>query len=111
MIEITTKKYIEKSINIPVFLERQNDFNGEYVLIEKTGSSLKNHIQNSTIAVQSYADTLYKAAVLNDKVKKVILNMIELSEVTKVELNSDYNYTDQQTKKYRYQAVFDITHY
>ena len=37
--------------------------------------------------------------------------MVALDEVSKVSLNSDYNFTDAATKRYRYQAVFDIIHY
>ena len=29
----------------------------------------------------------------------------------KYNLNSDYNFTDTETKEYRYQAVFDINYY
>ena len=42
---------------------------------------------------------------------KAFYNMIDLDRVTKVSLNSDYNYTDTTTKHYRYQAVFNVTHY
>ena len=31
--------------------------------------------------------------------------------VIKIELNADYNFTDVDTKTYRYQAVFNITYY
>jgi len=34
-----------------------------------------------------------------------------LNEIGKVKLNSDYNFTDTVTKQYRYQAVYDISHY
>ena len=34
-----------------------------------------------------------------------------LSSVAAIRLNSEYNWTDPDTMKYRYQAVFDITHY
>jgi hypothetical protein len=34
--------------------------------------------------------------------------LIERDEVTKVTLNSNYNFTDTTTKEYRYQAVFDL---
>ena len=37
--------------------------------------------------------------------------MINLDEIASVKLNSDYNFTDEETKQYRYQAVFDIKHY
>ena len=35
----------------------------------------------------------------------------ELGEVTRVELQTDYNFTDTTTKQYRWQAVYQITHY
>lgn len=34
-----------------------------------------------------------------------------LDDVISCKLNSDYNYTDEETKRYRYQAVFDIRYY
>ena len=37
--------------------------------------------------------------------------LVTLNEIVSVELNSDYNYTDTTTKEYRYQGVYNITHY
>lgn len=54
---------------------------------------------------------MYDAAKLNEELKEVVENMIELDEISNVQLNSDYNFTDTTTKEYRYQAVFDINHY
>ena len=34
--------------------------------------------------------------------------MAESTNIFKSSLNSDYNFTDTSTKKYRYQAVYDI---
>ena len=36
---------------------------------------------------------------------------VTLDDVISCKLNSDYNYTDKETKRYRYQAVFDIRYY
>ena len=49
--------------------------------------------------------------MLNEQVKEVVEQMIELPEISGIELNSDYNFTDEETKEYRYQAVFDINYY
>lgn len=84
---------------------------GEFLVIEKTGSSLTNYIYSAMIAIQSYADSMYEAAELNERVKTVMADAVALDDITKVDLNSDYNYTDTANKRYRYQAVFDITHY
>lgn len=83
----------------------------EFIVLEKTGSSVDNHIITSTIAFQSFADTLYKAAVVNEKVKEVMQMCVDDDVVIQARLNSDYNFTDQSTKQPRYQAVFDVIHY
>jgi len=44
-------------------------------------------------------------------VKQAMCDIADESEVCKCSLNSDYNFTDTATKKYRYQAVFDLVHF
>lgn len=82
-----------------------------FVVIEKTGSGRTNHIDSATIAVQSYAGSMLAAAQLNEAVKAAMEDIVSLPEVSACRLNSDYNFTDTDLKRYRYQAVFDITHY
>ena len=36
---------------------------------------------------------------------------VSLDDISKVSLNSDYNFTDPDTKRYRYQAIFNIWYY
>lgn len=92
-------------------MEVPQNIEGDYVIVEKTGSSNSNFINHATLAIQSYSTSLYKASCLNEKVKEVIENMIELDEISKVKLNTDYNFTDTTKKQYRYQAVYEITYY
>lgn len=59
MIEKTILNYIETALNgVPVGLER-DDLAGRFVIIQKTGASVHNHINRVTFAFQSYDDTLY----------------------------------------------------
>ena len=114
MIEEIIYKYLKESLikeGVPVYMERPEVKPACYVLIEKTGGGEENHIQRATIAVQSIDISLYQTAVLNEKVKGVMRAAISLDEIAKVELNSDYNFTDSSTKTYRYQAIFDIKYY
>lgn len=112
MIEVSILNYLKTALNpVAVTSELRQGMSGSFVFIEKTGSSQNDQLFHATFAVQSYAASLYEAMVLNDTVKKAMFGAIALDEVTRVELNSDYNYTDQETKQPRYQAVFDITHY
>ena len=111
MIEITIRKYLEKSLELPVLLEKKSGLTGNFVLIEKVGSNSKNKLGGSRFAVQSYAESMNNAAVLNHEVIKAMEEIVRLDEIVSCKLNSDYNFTDTTTKQYRYQAVFDIKHY
>ena len=111
MIELVIKNYLDGHLDVPSFFEHQNGIKGKYVLVEKLSGVKKNMLNSSVFAFQSYADSLFEAAQLNEQVKEVVEAMIELPEITGIQLNSDYNFTDTQTKKYRYQAVFDINYY
>lgn len=112
MIEKVLLDYLNENLgNVKAFMERPERPPEEYILIEKTGGGVENMIYNSLITIQSFSDTLLHAAQLNDRVVKIVLNAIELPEITWVDLNSNYNYTDTGSKQYRYQAVFDVKHY
>src|SRR5690625_3939434 len=111
MIEIIVFNYLRSNLSVPVYVEKPTQKPQRYVVIDKIGSSKENHLLSSTIAFQSYAESKYQAALLNEQVKEAIENMIVLDEIAGVSLNSDYNFTDTTTKEYRYQAVFDINHY
>lgn len=110
MIELAIKSHLESVLSVPVYMERGATAQ-RYVVFEKTGSGKTNRLPSSTFAFQSYAESLYEAAILNEKVKEAVESLITLPEIGSVRLNSDYNYTDTATKQYRYQAVFDIYHY
>lgn len=111
MIEKTILDYLQKKLDVPVDLLHCGKIPGKCVLFEKVGSGKRNQIKNSTFAFQSYAETLYEACELNERVKEAVEGMVELGEIGRVKLNTDYNFTDTETKHYRYQAVYDITHY
>ena len=111
MIEQIVRDYLEEQLGIPVRMEEEAGLPEEYIVVEKTGSGQTNHIKRATLAVQSYSSSLYQAASLNERVKEAMEKIIEMDDISKCELNSDYNYTDTARNKYRYQAVFDIVHF
>lgn len=110
MIETVLLEYLGDHLSVPVCMEAPEETTG-YVLLDKTGSSRTNHIITSTFAVQSYGASLLEAAQLNAEVETVMAGLLELDEITKVDLETDYNFTNTTTKQYRWQAVYHITHY
>lgn len=102
--------YLGEALSVGVYMESPEELTN-YVLLDQTGSSRNDHIVTTTIAVQSYAPSLYEAMVLNESVKEAMEGFAQLANVTRVELDTDYNFTNTTTKQYRWQAVYNITHY
>lgn len=111
MIEKIILDYLNEALDVPVYMEVPADIVESYVIVEKTGSSETNHIKEATLAIQSVAPSLYKAACLNEEVKAAMDSSITLGSIARAKCNSDYNFTDTTTKSYRYQAVYDVVYY
>ncbi len=118
MIEEIILNYLKSTLDVPATLFKPTDQSiDEFALIEKTGSSRENYINKAQFAIQSYSDTLYGAMSLNEAVKDAMIGngvdthgITASTDIAKCSLNSDYNYTDTTTKRYRYQAVFDLVY-
>ena len=113
IIEQVVYDYLKSVSSVPVYLEHAPGTNGQKrIIVEKTGSGRYNALLNATFAVQSYGRTIVEAATLNAQAKRLMLKMPQaLDVICDADLNSDYNFTDTETKEYRYQAVFDLTYY
>lgn len=112
MIELMLFEWLKKELTpTKVYMEEPKDAEERFVLIEKTGGTESVGLSTATIAIQSYESSKFKAAKLNEIVKLTISKMVDSNDVVKAELNSDYPFTDTNTGRYRYQAVYDITYY
>ena len=111
MIELIVMNYLSSALGVPVFTTEPESPPDSYLLVQKTGSSVRNWIRMATIAVQSYGISLQEAATLNERVIRAMLEAPSLDEISSCELNSDYNFTDSRTRRFRYQAVFDLVYF
>lgn len=112
IIEEILKDFLKEKLKLDVFLEYPKNYKeDDFILIEKTSSSNENKLLSATFAIQSYGESIYNAAINNEKVKEAMLFLANDKRIGSIKLNSDYNFTDLEMKRYRYQAVFDIYYY
>lgn len=111
MIESIVQNFLLKKMKVPVLTEEPEEKPEKYIVLEKTGSGGENGIKTATMTIQSYGMSLWEAAQLNEEMKKAMEEIDDQDPVSKATLNSDYNYTDTSTKRYRYQAVYDFVYY
>lgn len=118
MIEKTVYDYLAEQLDVPVFLELPEvpsedypEWPDRFVVIEKIGGSVVNHIHTASIAVQSYSiSSLFGAASLDKTVCDAMEGLTVIPNVGSCRLASNYNFTDTRTKRYRYQCVFEIAY-
>lgn len=112
LIEATVISHLSTELNTDdIYAERPANPPDEFYLVEKTSSDETNHIQAATVAVQSVSrSSLLRAAEMSKAAEKAMRSLTDEPDVSRCKLNSAYNYTDTETKEYRYQAVFDITY-
>ena len=111
MIEKIILDYLTTALTVPVAVERAINPPAQYVLIEQTGGSEENHIRYATVAIQTYAQTRYDAASLMEDVIDAMHGIVVLDDIGAVKLSGCYNFTDIAEKRYRYQAVYNLTYY
>jgi hypothetical protein len=116
MIETIVLNYLTDNMDVPVLMELpevpSEDFPTipeRFIVLEKVGGGLNDHIDSGSIAVQSYSlISLYDAAELDDEMRTVMEGIIDLDDISAVRLASNYNHTDVRTKRYRYQSVYEF---
>lgn len=112
MIEETIYSYLDASASVPWYSMRPPAVPEKYGLFEKTASQKTDHVNYSTFAFQSYAPTLLEAAQISAELRQLIEDLPNTTtEVSKAQLNSEYNFTNTADKQPRYQAVFSIVHF
>lgn len=112
MIEVTLKERLSASLGVPVVLELPSPLpERPFILLDKTGTTTAIGYGTASFAVQSWADTLYHAAALNERVKAALQTLEERDDIAAVDIQTDYNFTDPAAKRYRYQLVAAVTFY
>lgn len=112
MVEQLIIEYLNSHAGIayPVYGDTPMDSGTRYYLVEKTGSTNRDHIHTAQVAIQSYGNSKADAAAMNETLVAAMRGLMTLPAVSACRLNSDYDYSDLSKRRYRYQAVFDITY-
>lgn len=111
LIEQRVQQHLQKTLGLPVLFERLAVLPETFVLAERLGGGGSTGLCTARLALQSYAVSLLAAARLNERVKTALAGFAECGDICRCELQTDYNFTDPETKRYRYQAVYEITYY
>lgn len=112
MIEVTLRDYLEYNLgNIPVVMEHPKSPEKKFILLQIADSGQINHIDMATFFVTVYAETLYEAAEIKEKVKDLLLDAVSLQGITKATLGQEQAATDSANHLYQYNLTFNFYYY
>lgn len=111
MIEITVLEHLSQALGLSVSMEYPEDPPDTFLVLRTGDTSRQNWLETTVFVVESYAPSMYEAAVLNSRAKAAMDALPELPEVSAAHLGTDYPANDTTNKRYRYQAVYNVTHY
>lgn len=116
MIESYLLNYLNTSaLEDRAYMEDPDETNQRFYTVEKTGSDHEDGIETATFAIRSVSrrpgGSLEQAARMNLMLKAELKALAAQPEIANVDINSDYNDTDTQTKSYAYQCVVDVAYY
>lgn len=117
MIEIELIKHLTEQLDVPVYAEVPANPPQVYVVIQRTGGSTEDYIDHASVAIQSCvqqsSDGTGKLASikLDGTVRRVMGNFIAKTGISACRCTRTYDFTDPETKTYRYQSIFEITYH
>ena len=111
MIEFIVKNHLERFLDVPVFFEYPRKPAEQFVVLKIDNNPRENLIDSALLVVDSYGPTQLAAAQLNKTVKPLLDDLALLPRISASKRGGDYPAFDSVNKKYRYQAVQNITYY
>lgn len=111
MIEVAVRDYLEQMLSVPVFMEFPEDPPDRFVILKKGDTTRDNWLETAVFIPESYETSMIGAAKLNQLVKDAMDSLTDLDNVSAADLAADYPAFDEKNKRYRYQAVYNVTYY
>ena len=111
MIEFVIVEYLKPRLSAPVFFEFPRNPHESFVVLKVENNPRENLIDSALLVVDSYGPTQLAAAQLNETVKPLLDDLALLPRISASKRGGDYPAFDSVNKKYRYQAVQNITYY
>jgi hypothetical protein len=111
MIELIIKEHLKKILDVHVYFEFPKEPPAKMLVINVEIEPRENFLDSAIVVVDSYGPSLLEAASLNDSVRKALDGLVSLPNVSSSKRGASYPLVDTANKRYRYQAVQNITYY
>ena len=111
MIELIVKEHLDENLDVPVYFEFPNKAPQQFILVKIETNPRENMLDSAMLVVDSYGPSQLEAMRLNAKIKTALDQLVQLPSISASKRGGDYPAFDAIRKRYRYQAVQNITFY
>lgn len=111
MIEVLMLNHLAEKLDVPVYAEVPEKPPKQFVVIRKGDERREDFLRCATMLARSYGGNLLEAMELSQRVLEAMDSFPENPKVSGSYCTGEYNFTDEETRRYRYQAVFDIFYF
>lgn len=111
MIELVIKAHLEEKLDVPVYFEFPSKTPQQFVVVKAETNPRENMLDSAMLVVDSYGPSQLETMRLNAKVKTALDDLVQLTSISSSKRGGDYPAFDTIRKRYRYQAVQNITFY
>ena len=107
-IKKTIRNYLlEKIKNVPIEVEQPTN-ESKYIVFDVIDRNKTDHINAVTVEFYSYGKSKLEAASLDEELRTAMENIVELDSIFSSKLGGGDDDFDEDLKKYRYRAYFNI---
>ena len=111
MIETTIREYLADNLDVSVVMEYPKNPPKKFILLQYADGGRVNYIDAATFFITVYANSLYEAADLREKVKTLLYDAVSLPGISSSSLGQDRAGTDSTNHKYTYDLAFNFYYY
>lgn len=102
--------YLAPRLNVPVSGSVPHPLPDEFITVELTGERVDNLIPTAQVHVDCYSTSRAAAAALGRQMLSTLRQACTQPEISRVQLNSMYNNTDESLQKPRESGIFEIVY-
>ena len=99
---------LAKLNNVPVEVTEPTNALEKYITFRVIDQGIENYIQAVTVEFYSYGNSPLESSLLNEELKKAMLDIVELDEIFSCKLGGGGSDFKNDMKRFRYRSYFNI---
>lgn len=110
LIEPIVLNYLEENLDVPVYMNMPKSIPEKFVIFTTVDRGRKDFINHVTIEFHSYARTKLDAAMIDERVRMLMEDIIFLPEIAASRFGGGNDLNDSQIDRFRYRCYFNLTY-